>query len=315
MTFVHQDPEFDRLLRIVAQDREIDVALVEKDYWVTHSLWALHQTGLDLWFKGGTSLSKGFGLIQRFSEDLDLMIEPGSVPGMPRPGSVKNKKMAAVERRHAYFDALVGAMVIPDVQVERDRSRLDEQARGAEYLARYPGRYLGHLAPAMLPFVKLEVGQARVVPCVARPLGSFVHTYLETKGQLGAFSDNRPGSVRCVHPVVTLFEKLDALMRRYPREVMEPDTFVRHYEDAAQIVRSIDGLPDPGRTPAELMQEMIESGDLQRAPTPEEPSLVLEDPEKRRKIAQAYVRISPMYWGPRMGLEEACEVIRGWLGG
>lgn len=34
------------------------LALIEKDYWVTHALWALHQTGLDIWCKGGTSLSK-----------------------------------------------------------------------------------------------------------------------------------------------------------------------------------------------------------------------------------------------------------------
>ena len=40
-------------------------------------MWALHQTGLALWFKGGTSLSKGFGIIERFSEDLDLMVQHG----------------------------------------------------------------------------------------------------------------------------------------------------------------------------------------------------------------------------------------------
>ncbi|MFM7290846.1 MAG: nucleotidyl transferase AbiEii/AbiGii toxin family protein [Planctomycetia bacterium] len=47
--------------------------------WITHALWAVHETGLDLWLKGGTSLSKGFGIIERFSEDLDLMVERGSV--------------------------------------------------------------------------------------------------------------------------------------------------------------------------------------------------------------------------------------------
>lgn len=30
-------------------------ALVEKDYWVTHALWALQQSGLEVWFKGGTT--------------------------------------------------------------------------------------------------------------------------------------------------------------------------------------------------------------------------------------------------------------------
>ena len=79
MSFVHDDPEFDDLLRIVAGERRIAPGLIEKDYWVTHTLWALHDTGFDVWFKGGTSLSKGFGLIERFSEDLDLKLLPGSV--------------------------------------------------------------------------------------------------------------------------------------------------------------------------------------------------------------------------------------------
>lgn len=61
MTFPHEHPDFDGLLRIVAGERSLSIALVEKDYWVTHTLWALHQTALEIWFKGGTSLSKGFG--------------------------------------------------------------------------------------------------------------------------------------------------------------------------------------------------------------------------------------------------------------
>ena len=77
MNFVHDEPGFASLLTQVADQTRIAPALVEKDYWITHALWALHETGLDLWFKGGTSLSKGFGLIERFSEDLDLMVERG----------------------------------------------------------------------------------------------------------------------------------------------------------------------------------------------------------------------------------------------
>jgi predicted nucleotidyltransferase component of viral defense system len=69
MTFVHADRDFADLLRRAASDRRLSVGLIEKDYWVTHALWALRHQGFDIWFKGGTSLSKGFGLIERFSED------------------------------------------------------------------------------------------------------------------------------------------------------------------------------------------------------------------------------------------------------
>ena len=47
---------------------------------------------------------------------------------------------------------------------------------------------------------------------------SFVHEHLETLRQLADYNDSRPRAVRCVHPLVTLLEKLDALMRRLPRE-------------------------------------------------------------------------------------------------
>ncbi|MBI5527693.1 MAG: hypothetical protein HY897_15290, partial [Deltaproteobacteria bacterium] len=53
MTFIHQDAEFGQLIRIVARSTGIAAALIEKDYWVTHTLWAIHRTGLDIWFKGG----------------------------------------------------------------------------------------------------------------------------------------------------------------------------------------------------------------------------------------------------------------------
>lgn len=83
MSFIHDDRDFPQLLNFVTEETHIAPALVEKDYWVTHCMWALQQTGLEVWFKGGTSLSKGYGIIERFSEDLDLMVQHGSVGGLP----------------------------------------------------------------------------------------------------------------------------------------------------------------------------------------------------------------------------------------
>lgn len=54
----------------------INQVAIEKDWWVTITLKALFQTDCSesLIFKGGTSLSKGFNIIERFSEDIDLAI-------------------------------------------------------------------------------------------------------------------------------------------------------------------------------------------------------------------------------------------------
>ncbi len=313
MSFVHEDPQFEQLLAIVARDTGIAEALIEKDYWVTHTLWALHETGLDIWFKGGTSLSKGFGLIQRFSEDLDLMIQPGAVTSLPNVKSWTSTNKGPVAQRQAFYDALADALVVPSVRVERDRSRIDKRARGADYLGYYPGVRLAQLAPAMSPFVRLEVDHARVVPHVEEMLSSFVHDYLDAQGMLGDYEDNRPCVVRCVHPLVTLFEKLDAMARRYERDPIEADTFVRHYEDAAQIIRSVDKLPAIEMSIGELAQDMVAKKDMRAIPSPDDPALRLDDPDRRQAIERAYAKIAPMFRGPRIPLDGARATIRSWL--
>jgi predicted nucleotidyltransferase component of viral defense system len=69
--YLHNHPQFTDLIRIVAQERGIAPALIEKDYWIMHCLYGLQQLGLKFELKGGTSLSKGFQIINRFSEDID----------------------------------------------------------------------------------------------------------------------------------------------------------------------------------------------------------------------------------------------------
>lgn len=313
MNYVHDDPDFARLLGIVARDTGISEALIEKDYWVTHTLWALHETGLEIWFKGGTSLSKGFGLIQRFSEDLDLMILPGTVTNMPDVASWTSANKGPVRQRLAFYEALTNALIVPAVRVQRDNTRIDSRGRGADYLGHYPGIRQQQLAPAMSPFVRLEVGHARVVPHVTMPLKSFVHDHLSKLNMLGDYQDNRPQLVCCVHPLMTLFEKLDAMARRYERDTIEPDSFVRHYEDAAQIIGSIGKLPEISMTAHELAHDMVASKDIRTLPHSYDAALNLEDGDKRVAIENAYARTAPMFWGGRITLDEACSSIRLWL--
>jgi len=76
-SFLHERNDFKALVETVADSEKInDPALVEKDYWIMHAVFGLRQVGLTFELKGGTSLSKGFGVIHRFSEDIDIRIEP-----------------------------------------------------------------------------------------------------------------------------------------------------------------------------------------------------------------------------------------------
>ena len=64
------------MIQGVAEARQIDEAAAEKDWWVTVVLYALFHTSISeyLLFQGGTSLSKGWDIINRFSEDVDLAL-------------------------------------------------------------------------------------------------------------------------------------------------------------------------------------------------------------------------------------------------
>ncbi len=315
MPFIHEDAEFDDLLRIVADRRGLQVGLVEKDYWVTHTLWAILSQGFDLWFKGGTSLSKGFGIIERFSEDLDLKIEPGTISALPAVTDWVREGASVTEERRLYFDRLVDLLHVPGADASLAHEFVDRSWRNAGIRVVYPGRHLASLGP-LRPFVLLEVGEARVTPFVARDLSSFVHDYLVEAGQLDTFEDNRPRAVRLVHPLVTLIEKLDALQRRVPNATVQPATFVRHFEDAARIIAAAAGLPPLAgyADPAALAADMRSERQIRAIPVPDDPVFVPIDSPRWRTIRAAHDAIALMFWGERIDLDTACRTIREWVG-
>lgn len=315
MSFAHDAPDFDDLLAIVAQKRRLTRGLVEKDYWVTHTLWALHQLGLDVWFKGGTSLSKGFGLIERFSEDLDLKIDRGRVSAIPAVTSWKSEGTKATKERDAFFHALAATLEVPGAKVEVDPTFEDRTRRSAQFRVAYPGKHRGDLAGVLKPFVVLKVGSARVTPFVARDMTSFIHDELVSLGQMGDFDDNRPRGVRCVHPLVTLIEKLDAIHRRAPNEKVEPAAFVRHYEDAARVIAAEATLPDlpEHQSVRALAEDMLAQKQIAALPTASDPAFALADAGRAKAIRVAHAAIAPMFWGGRVELESACVAIREWI--
>lgn len=312
--FIHQDPDWPDLLGIVASAVGQQIAMVEKDYWVTHTLWALHDQGFDIWFKGGTSLSKGFGLIERFSEDIDLRMGSGRVAGLVDPvlpweDSNKKRRARGVQERQGWFDALGSAILIPGCPTRRNPVGSDDRMRSAWFEVLYPALHAGSLPPEMKDFVLLEVGEARVVPCVPRVLSSWVHDYLLVRGQLDAFIDNRPREVRCVHPWVTCLEKLEAIARKFEKEKAAAD-FVRHYEDAARIIRFRQTLPE---TDLAALVGMLADEDGKRMPAADHAAFRPDASERWQEIEAGWTSIQRLYWGPRITLLEATACLRAFL--
>ncbi len=77
-----EHPDFEQAILRAAEhfrERNLRPAIIEKDYYVTEALRVIANTSGDkIIFKGGTSLSKGWNLIQRFSEDIDIFLDPAA---------------------------------------------------------------------------------------------------------------------------------------------------------------------------------------------------------------------------------------------
>src|SRR5712691_10241852 len=117
--FLHNHPEFADLIRIVAEQRGIAPALVEKDYWIMHCLYGLQQLGYTFQLKGGTSLSKGHRIINRFSEDIDILIEPPAGRDV-KTGKNQNSP-AQIKTRKDFYDSIAATIKVDGIEtVERD---------------------------------------------------------------------------------------------------------------------------------------------------------------------------------------------------
>jgi hypothetical protein len=86
----------------IAHKVGLPAQIIEKDFWVTAILQAVFALPVaeHLIFKGGTSLSKGWKLIERFSEDIDLAIDPVFL-GAPEGDLTKKPKYYA--RHHRFL--------------------------------------------------------------------------------------------------------------------------------------------------------------------------------------------------------------------
>lgn len=81
-----------RAINEAAVRRRMNPVIMEKDFWVSWMLGVLFQSSIAdaLVFKGGTSLSKVFGAINRFSEDIDLSVSTELLE-LPAPGNGRNQ--------------------------------------------------------------------------------------------------------------------------------------------------------------------------------------------------------------------------------
>lgn len=320
--FLHDHPNFLDLLRQVGQERGIVPYLVEKDYWLMHSLWCLQQQGWSFQLKGGTSLSKGFQLIQRFSEDIDLRIEPPA--GCNVKTGKNHDKPVQQASRQAFFDWLaqeMGAKQMPGIEnIERGAEYDDAKFRsaGIRLAYRVKTEYLQGIKEGIL----LEVGFDDTAPNTPCDVSSWaLDAALKTTV---AVIDNRARGVLCYSPAYTFVEKLQTISTKFRnQQSLAPDTgypassfpknFLRHYYDLYCILDRPDVLAFIG-TPAyhARKQERFPAADNQHIASNE--AFLLSRPEVRALYIAKYKETSGLYYAGQVPFEDLLARITQHIG-
>jgi hypothetical protein len=219
-------------------------AIVEKDFWVCWILKQLfgepHLKG-QMVFKGGTSLSKVFGLIDRFSEDIDLILDwrllgygqqEGNDPYQAIQSKTKQSRYnQEMNRRAAEYirgtllgqlSQLFRAVAGIDASIDKD----DPHTVNVTYPAAFSAEYIR-------PAVRLEIG----------PLASWVpsnaHTIQAYAAQSfpGAFNDP-VCAVVAIDAERTFWEKATILHQEAHRPGAIPIRYSRHYYDLFRLAGS-----------------------------------------------------------------------------
>lgn len=238
------------MLRETAARRGLLPVLVEKDFWVAWTLAVLFahpEFGRQLVFKGGTSLSKVFGVIGRFSEDIDLSVSPaflGISEAVVEQAGTRNQRAEWMKTLEAACQERVRERIAPELErMTRDvlgarpgdkawmEYQVDAATHSPVVLFHYPSNeptgfdYLGRT-------VKMEFGSLTD----QRPVGThavrswmaeeFPEQFVDFRCELVALELER-----------TFWEKATILHAEHHRDAAKPlrDRSSRHYSDMAAL--------------------------------------------------------------------------------
>ena len=231
-------------------------AVVEKDFWVSWILGRMYQDenlSRQLMFKGGTSLSKVYGLIDRFSEDIDLILdwcEVTTVDPMAERSKTKQSKLNQEinDKAQNYIAGDLLAMVnnvidgVCNCEIEKE----DPRVINIRYPAAFKDTYLR-------PEVRLEIGPlASWLPYEEREISCYAAEAFPK------VFDTTKYNVRVITVERTFWEKATILHHEAHRskESPQPPRYSRHYYDLARMVDS--GVKENALGQLELLAEVVE---------------------------------------------------------
>lgn len=214
-------PDFPDFLKSAAQWKKIPAGIVEKDYYLTRALRVLAETLPGQFIlKGGTSLSKGWQLLQRFSEDIDLLLKDETNSGKTAKHTLLKKCAAAIEQTTGFTAT---AVINSETGIHRTTSHTYSSVATD--------------LPGLSKTVILEAGyRGNTARAEVRRMQSMLAEYAAANGHtqlaadLGAF-ENEVQSLRR-----TFVEKLFAAHAAYADNFKTPGK-ARHYYDLHEMCK------------------------------------------------------------------------------
>lgn len=154
---------FRQAVQFTADKMEIPANYVEKDYWVTYALFTIFNDsiGKETVFKGGTALSKCYHMIERFSEDIDLVV-------LRREGETDNKLKSKLKEVSSVLEAVLPEVTIEGITHKMGMNRKTAHSYNKEFKSDYgqvrdviilESTWLGYYEPYTTKSIISFVGQ------------------------------------------------------------------------------------------------------------------------------------------------------------
>jgi predicted nucleotidyltransferase component of viral defense system len=223
VSYLFQTTYFRDIINTTALDNNINNSgIVEKDYFVTEALRLIQREFASVViFKGGTSLSKGWNLINRFSEDIDLYVEPSG------SDDETLERFQQLADRVSTFPGFTGRSGRKDNRCSSWTEEFTYESKMAT---------LGGIRPVVL----LEAGvQSAAQPVEVRNLTSLIAHSLNVRDAITGTVDRDHFPMKLLHFRRTFVEKLFTLHSRVERSIKQNRDLgrdARHYYDLAMLI-------------------------------------------------------------------------------
>jgi predicted nucleotidyltransferase component of viral defense system len=321
-TFLHQRKDFKNLILTLERETGILATLIEKDYWIMHVLYGLNELGLTFELKGGTSLSKGYKIIDRFSEDIDLHITPPDdfkkETGLEINENPKSSNKKHYEHRRLFFEWLADHINIDGItEVTRDIAFDDlPNYRSGGIRLNYKSHF--DAIPGVKEGILLEAGFAKVTPNSPMDISSWA--YDRASNQSIELLDNRALAIACYHSGYTLIEKLQTITAKFRAEQNQGEpkgsgrvNFMRQYYDVYQLLQRQEVVDFIGTEEYKSHKaEHFRGKDLE-IPIAENEAFKLTDAEIRKEFKKRYISTAALYYNGQPDFDQMLNFISDFL--